>query len=149
NVSGALGLSDTTDRNVFTKVDAPSGGGTWTSISTGKEYSLALSSSGDLYATGYNGSGALGLGDTTSRNVFTKVDAPSGGGTWTGISAGNGGSFALSSTSDLYATGYNDSGQLGLGDNTNRNVFTKLDSAPNWDQVAATGTYHSIGIMKD
>ncbi|MFT4186647.1 MAG: hypothetical protein QM613_05410, partial [Micrococcaceae bacterium] len=139
NDNGELGLSDTTDRNVFTKVDAPSGGGTWTSISAGRFHSLALSSSsGDLYATGQNDNGELGLSDTTDRNVFTKVDAPSGGGTWTSISAGSYFSLALSSSGDLYASGYNVSGALGLSDTTDRNVFTKVD-AP-----SGGGTWTSI-----
>ncbi|MFT4245400.1 MAG: hypothetical protein QM571_02605 [Micrococcaceae bacterium] len=154
NSSGELGLGDTTNRDSFTQVAAPSGGGTWTGIESGGWSSLALSSTGDLYATGVNSSGELGLGDTTNRDSFTQVAAPSGE-SWTnnlqiGYLSASGYTFqyslVLGSSGILYATGDNQYGELGLGDATNRNVFTALSGCPNWKQVTA-GSGLSLGIM--
>ena len=47
----------------------------------------------------------------------------------------------------LYTFGYNDSGQLGLGDTTNRNTPTKVGT-DTWKAVAG-GNYHSLAIDSD
>lgn len=45
----------------------------------------------------------------------------------------------------LYSTGENGYGQLGLGDQTDRNSVTQIGSATDWEQVAA-GEDHSVAI---
>jgi hypothetical protein len=54
------------------------------------------------------------------------------------------GNYAISGAG-LFAFGYNNSGQLGLGDTTNRNTPTRVGSATNWASVAC-GFYHTIAI---
>ena len=97
-----------------------------------------LLTNGALYAWGYNGLGQLGVNDTVQRNLPTVVFA-------SGIRrllhhGFNGYSqphYALAFIEDtsgiIYASGYNGCGQLGVGDATQRNVFTKClisDCAP-------------------
>ena len=43
----------------------------------------------------------------------------------------------------LWATGKNASGQLGTGDNTDRNVFTLIDDSLTWTQVECGGFYNT------
>ena len=133
-----VGLGGTTGlRSTFTKITTPSNA-KWTAVSCGGSHSLALSGT-DLYVTGSNVYGQLGLGDRTDENYFTKITTPSNA-KWTAIFAGSICSFALSGT-DLYATGLNTNGQLGLGDDADRSTFTKVPGK--WSFVSAPGWNHT------
>ena len=96
----------------------------------------------DLYAWGRNNYGQLGLDDTATRYVPTKV----GTDTWVAVSAGYYHSLAINSDGELYACGYNNYGQLGLGDTTTRKVPTKVGT-DTWVAVAG-GSYHSLAIKE-
>jgi alpha-tubulin suppressor-like RCC1 family protein len=125
NNHGQLGLGDTANRNTFTKVSLLNDKNI-TALSAGQFHSLALSNDGKVYAAGDNDYGQLGLGDNTDRNTFNKVTLLLSDKNITAISAGYDHSLALSNGGKIYATGRNDGGRLGLGDTTNRNVFTKV-----------------------
>jgi alpha-tubulin suppressor-like RCC1 family protein len=124
NVFGQLGLDDNNHRNTFKEVSSLNGKSI-TALFAGSFHSLALSNDGKIYATGWNKNGQLGLGDGADRNTFTEV-AGQNGKTIIAISAGSFHSLALSNDGKIYATGWNKNGQLGLGDTTNRNTFTKV-----------------------
>ena len=103
-------------------VDYYTGGNTAPSI-------FVLTNFKNLYASGYNGYGQLGLGDTTSRQIFTKV--PISNVEHFSVSVGgDNGVFcgAVDSTGSLWMWGHNASGQLGLGDRTRRNTPTRNTS---------------------
>jgi len=75
NNHGQLGLGDTTQRHTPKRVGVARG---WTAIACGSYYAngdhnLALREDGSLWAWGGNGAGQLGLGDTKSRHVPTRV----------------------------------------------------------------------------
>ena len=140
NVAGQLGLGDTTDRDVPTRVGTATD---WVSMVSGGYHSLAINSSGELFAWGAHSSGQLGLGDTTSRNVPTQVGTATD---WVSVVSGYQHSLAINSSGELFAWGYNEVGQLGLGDNTiNRNVPTQVGTATDWVSVVG-GVYHSLAI---
>ena len=148
NTSGVLGVGDTTDRSIFTKVAisnvaqlsvAGDGNGTH------EFHCLAVTTSGALYAWGRNVEGQLGDGTNTQRNapvLITGASAP-----WIGLGTTItkcfafgvvGFSFVIDSDRNLYSTGNNDSGQLGLGDTTDRNAFRQV-SLVSADTVAGVG----------
>ncbi|MEM4261095.1 MAG: hypothetical protein QXG00_07675, partial [Candidatus Woesearchaeota archaeon] len=80
--------------------------------------------SGIIWGVGNNSSGELGLGDTDSRSFWTEISIP--GANIVKASSGTGGfSYLLDSNGYLWSTGNNDSGQLGLGDNEQRLIWTK------------------------
>ena len=116
----------------------------FTQISAGYRHSLALSGT-DLYATGANQDGALGITPVANAYIFTKVTVPASA-KWTVIAAGHQHYLALSGT-DLYATGYNFNGNLGLGDRNLRSIFTKVTIPANakWTAIAA-GVTHSLAL---
>ena len=91
--------------------------------------------SGNLYSWGVNFNGQLGLGDNADRDVPTLV----AGHTFAQVIAGNtvASTFGLTSSSALYSWGRNTDGQLGLGDNTNRNTPT-LVVGHTFAQIAVT-----------
>jgi alpha-tubulin suppressor-like RCC1 family protein len=124
NIIGELGLGDEIRRNVFTLVSSLSDKNI-IAISAGDIHSLALSSKGKVYATGANSYGRLGLNAKKSRKIFTLVPSFSDK-KIVAIAASCDASFALDSDGKLYAAGSNFSGQLGLGDKDNRNVFTPV-----------------------
>jgi alpha-tubulin suppressor-like RCC1 family protein len=133
NGNGELGVGDVANRATPTLISGVFSG--VKKIVAANHYTFMLMTNGNLYATGYNAYGTLGLGDTNSRTSFTLVSnlsnvadifiqcgryyAPSG---WTAY----GQAFALIGTGDLYGTGYNGNYNLGLGDTNQRNSFTKI-----------------------
>ena len=67
---------------------------------------------------------------------------------WTTISAGGYHTLALKSDGTLWAWGNNSSGQLGLGDTTNRNTPTQVGSDTHWQSITA-GDNHTLAIKQD
>lgn len=118
NNRGQLGQGDVVFRSSPVLV---LGGHKWKSVSTNQASVVGVTVDGDAYAWGYNPGGQLGLGDTIPRSSPVIV---LGGKKWrqiamtTGFSIGH--CMGITSTADLYAWGYNDFGQLGLGDITPR-----------------------------
>ena len=145
NGNGEIGVGDTANRATPTQIS-----GAITNIIKvvgSAHYTFLLTSTGSLYATGYNNWGTLGLGDTTSRSAFQLVSNLSGvadikvfdGRTdttnWSAATC----ALARLANGDLYATGYNGYGQLGLGDTTQRNSFTKIST------LASVADFGSFG----
>jgi len=111
-------------------------------ISVGIFHSSIITENGDLYTWGDNGFGQLGFGDTTNRNIPTKV---SGLSNVVAVSASLYHSAAIIENGDLYTWGWNTWGQLGHGNTTNRNIPTKVSGLSNVVAVSL-GTSHSAAI---
>jgi alpha-tubulin suppressor-like RCC1 family protein len=85
---------------------------------------------GYIYGTGYNGNGALGLGDTNNRTSFTQVISL---GTnvislWN-LGAGVGCTVVQKSDYSVWITGWNGYGQLGNGNTNTQLSFIDVTSA--------------------
>lgn len=85
---------------------------------------LVLKNNGEVWGWGTNYSGQLGVGDKLARNIPVLIPTPSIG--IARIFAGSTTSFLVDNIGKLWAAGSNTSGQLGLGDLTNRTSFTQL-----------------------
>ena len=92
-------------------------------IAAGSFHTLAIQKDGSLYAWGRNDYGQLGLGDTTSRNLPTRVGTARN---WVAVATGYLHSLALQADGTLWAWGDNAFGKLGLGDNSDRPSQTKV-----------------------
>jgi len=99
---------------------------------------------GLLYASGYNGYGQLGLGNTTDRHVFTQVGTES----WKMIAAGVYHTIGLKLDGTIWGTGGNHYSCLGLGDSTQRNSFVQIGSDSDWVYVFC-GSWNSFAIKTD
>ena len=121
NYYGQLGLGDTTNRTSFTLVESLSDKNI-TSIACGANYTMAVIG-GNLYATGNNTYGQLGLGNNTNQKTFTIVP---GMNNVTSLVCGYGCTMVMVG-GRLYATGDNYGGQLGLGDTRNRTSFENVE----------------------
>jgi alpha-tubulin suppressor-like RCC1 family protein len=120
-------------------------------IAAGDAFSLVIID-GKVYAAGWNEYGQLGLGDESDRNRFTEVKDLEGKKV-IAIYAGTGHSFALSKDGKVYAAGWNNKGQLGLGDSgegNHRSVFTEVTDLSGKNITAITaGIWYSLALAKD
>ena len=99
------------------KVTAIAAGGNLYGVggtTAGPGHSLALTSTGAVYAWGYNADGELGNGSTKNSLVPVKVKLPAGTKV-TAVAAGELQSLAVTSSGAVLAWGGNNFGQLGDG----------------------------------
>jgi alpha-tubulin suppressor-like RCC1 family protein len=157
NRYGQLGTSTnsgTTNPNPNpTLIALPGAGGPVTEIAVGANHSLALTSTGQLYAFGRNRYGQLGSAANEAPNPTpAMLSLPGATGRVTQIAAGDEHSLALTSTGQLYSFGYNYYGQLGNGTNTktlNPNPTPATVSLPGATGPVtriAAGAQHSLAL---
>ena len=127
NDTGQLGNNATTDAMLpvaVTVTGTPMSNKTIVEIASGARHSLAIDSSGKVYAWGHNGSGQLGNNSTVNALTPVAVQAPAdkniiqvSGSGWLGAS-----SSALTSNGAVYSWGRDLDGQLGDGTNNDSSV---------------------------
>ena len=84
------------------------------SLAAGQSHSLAATTTGSVFAWGFNGNGQLGTGNTNATTLPMPVAMPPGANV-TSVAAGFKQSYALTSSGQIYAWGLNKDGQLGTG----------------------------------
>jgi alpha-tubulin suppressor-like RCC1 family protein len=135
-----LGLGNAANRSVPVQVGTDTN---WSSVDAGFRHTLAIRTTGSLWAWGYNIKGQLGLGDITNRSSPVQVGTDTN---WAVVSAGDKHTLAIRTTGSLWAWGYNIvNGRLGLGDYTNRSSPVQVGTDTNWAVVSA-GLYHTLAI---
>jgi alpha-tubulin suppressor-like RCC1 family protein len=121
----------------------------WTSVSLSTYYNghgCAIRAE-QLYCWGSNHAGQLGNGTTADAELPTPVAAVPGVTGWRSVVAGFVGTCAISLEDELYCWGSGALGQLGLGDQSDRSIPTKV-AGTGWDSVDM-GVYRSSGRRKD
>ena len=116
NTRGQLGTGNTTNTDAPVKTSMPAGVVT-NAVAAGWDSSLGLTSTGAVYAWGYNAFGQLGIGTTKNASVPVLVHLPAGVKA-TAIAEGQYHGLAVTSTGAVYAWGSNAFGQLGTGSTT-------------------------------
>jgi alpha-tubulin suppressor-like RCC1 family protein len=144
NLQGALGLGDTVRRSTPSPIGALTN---WASVSTGYAYMASIKTDGTLWTWGYNNYGQLGQGDVINRSSPVQVGSLTN---WYKVSAACGGStsFAIKTDGTLWVWGYNNQGQLGQNDTTNRSSPVQVGSLTNWSSVSASSN-HTVAIKTD
>jgi alpha-tubulin suppressor-like RCC1 family protein len=137
NVTGALGVYDTNNRNIFTLVPyitSPR------KIAVGTTTTLIEDSSGDVYFSGirYDGDGA-------TYTYFNKIDGITNPNK---LSLGNQNYWIEKSDGTVWGCGYNNYGQLGLGDRNSRGTLTQLPTEFNNPRKLVTGINYTTFIEK-
>jgi alpha-tubulin suppressor-like RCC1 family protein len=143
NFYGELGLGNTTYYSSPVQVGALT---TWTKVSAGNQFSVAIKNDGTMWSWGEGAFGKLGQGSTTDYSSPVQIGALT---TWSQVSAGHAHTLAIKTGGTLWAWGQNTTyGQLGLGDTTNRSSPVQVGALTDWLYVAA-GFYSSFAIKTD
>ena len=107
--------------------------GSWSAVSAGQSFTLAITNTGTLYGWGLNTSGQLGTSDVANRSSPTQISTLS----WSSVSAGYSHAGAITSVNTLYMWG---SG--GVTPAINTSSPTQITSGSNsWSQVSAGQSY--------
>ena len=117
----------------------------WSFISSGSNHTLALTTTGKLYAWGQGAFGQLGDVSAIAVRVIP-VEIPTSI-SWSSIESGSSHSLAITTTGQLYGWGLNTSGQVGDGTTTTKSspVLVSGPAATSWSVIAA-GYSSSMGI---
>ncbi|MCE4722096.1 hypothetical protein LVU47_07845 [Clostridioides difficile] len=103
----------------------------------------ALLESGELWVSGNNANGQLGLNHSTSQNYFTKVPIDN----VRDIICGYVCAFVIKNDDTVWATGLNNYGQLGIGNTISPNKFIKIP-IDNVKKIAC-GYSHALILRND
>ncbi len=127
-------------------------GASWVSLSAGGQpnynnFSLGITTTGQLYGWGYNGTGSLGDLTTVNKSSPVLVSGPAAT-SWSAIANSWQHSLAISTTGRLYAWGANAYGQLGDLTSVNKSspVLVSGPAATSWSAIAASPFYESIAL---
>ena len=124
----------------------------WAVISAGTDHSMAIDSNNILYTWGNNTNGQLGDGTNTASNIPIAISFASDGtvSLYIAISAGQTHSLAIKNDNTLWSCGFNNQGQLGLGNLVNTNVLTQVGTANTWSAISAGHTHsHAVDFNTD
>ena len=98
-------------------------------VSAGSIYSLFQNNKGEIFSCGDNRYGQCGLGHFNDLQITPSIilDAPSN---IIHFVCGGHHNLFLDSEGNVFSVGFNRSGQLGLGHDTNQNVLSKIPNIP-------------------
>jgi len=119
----------------------------WTELTMnlGSNFAGGMTTINSLLSWGSNAQGQCGVNNTLNQ----PAPAAGGGNNWMtngfSMAAGAAHTLAIRSNSTLWATGYNNKGQLGIGNVINYSSYIMISGNTNWYSVAA-GAYTSYGI---
>ena len=148
NTSGGLGIGTSGPASPLpTEVELPSGV-TFTQVSAGQDFSLAVGSDGNAYAWGENSYGQLGV-DTVVDSSLPVLVSPAGGLAVVDVSAGGNHSLAVGADGFAYAWGSNGAGQLGDGTGTGSRVPVQVTGASGLLTQVSAGGNHSLAVGSD
>jgi alpha-tubulin suppressor-like RCC1 family protein len=150
NSNGQLGNGNTTDSNIPVQVSGASGLSGVVGVAAGSNHTVALTSSGAVWAWGSNSNGQLGNGTTTDSNIPLGVG---GLGSIMAIAAGNNFTVALKNVtlnSSVLAWGSNNNGQLGNGTTTDVYVPAQVSGMVGTGAIGiAAGYDHAVAMKTD
>lgn len=119
----------------------------WKNIAAGGNHAAAVRVDGTLWTWGGNirgqlGRGAITISDGVPRSVLGSVT------NWVKAFTGDQFTVALRNDGTLWSWGNNFSGQLGLGDNTDRSAPVQVGSDTSWTDCAV-GNDHTIALKSN
>ena len=145
NANGQLG--DNTIISKLTPVQEDSNSSTWSSVTAGIFYTVAIKTDGTLWSWGYNAAGQLGHGGTAEIHIPRQEDSNSS--TWSSASTSRNHTVALKTDGTLWSWGNNYEGQLGTNSRDSKYTPTQESTgARDWKTIS-TGNSHTTAIKSD
>jgi alpha-tubulin suppressor-like RCC1 family protein len=142
NVYGQLGTGTRNNYSSPTQVGSLTN---WATVSSGSNsHTLAVDTSGKLWAWGNNNYGQLGLGNTTLYSSPVQVGSLTN---WKTVTAASSVSYAIKTDGTLWSWGYNGYGQLGDSTATAKSSPVQIGSKF-WVQISSNNS-HTLGLQKD
>ncbi|MFS4458299.1 RCC1 domain-containing protein [Bdellovibrio sp. HCB2-146] len=119
------------------------GGITWSKVSSGgPNFTLAISTTGALYATGQNFQGQLGVGDNIHRSTFVQVGTDTD---WMDVQCSSSGSaIALKTNGTLWRWGYG----TYIDDWDGKSTPVQFGSDTTWTKISM-GLSHALGLQSN
>ncbi len=141
-------LGDGTKTNRYSPTQEESNSMNWIAVSTGANHTLAIKSTGTLWAWGSNGNGTLGDGTNISKSTPAQENTYADD--WVYVNGGDYHSVAIQSDGTLWAWGRNNEGQLGVvtSDNYSYTPVQEDSLSTNWIKADA-GKYHTAALKND
>ncbi len=141
NARGQLGVDQSGDKHIPQRVDSDVV--QWSSVLAGGKHTCALTANAQLYCWGRGTEGQLGTGEDIDYRAPAAVDV--GSLALRSLGLGRDHSCAITSRSELWCWGENISGQLGVGDQGQRGVPSRVELGEDADSVTAAGS-HSCAL---
>lgn len=143
NNFGQLGDGSTVNKNTPVQIGTET---TWNKVASGFGHTLGLKTDGTVWGWGTNLDGQLGVGSSISSSSSPiQIGTASN---WSDISVGGQHSLLLKSNGTLWSCGYNNKGQLGIGNNSNVNTPTQVGVENLWTSISC-GVDFSAGIKNN
>jgi len=120
----------------------------WKTVSVGYSHTTAIKTDGTLWTWGKNGFGQLGDSTTGIANSKSNPNQIGVLTTWLSVSAAGYCTAAVRTDGTLWTWGYNNNGQLGLGNTINTSSPGQVGNLTNWLSVSS-GQYHIVAIKTD
>eukprot|EP00742_Colponemidia_sp_Colp-10_P003198 GILJ01003407.1.p1 GENE.GILJ01003407.1~~GILJ01003407.1.p1 ORF type:complete len:594 (-),score=58.29 GILJ01003407.1:163-1944(-) len=120
-------------------------------VAAGNEHTLVVTEEGEVYTCGFNGSGQLGHGHNANITAPQVVEALMGKKVISLASANGCEHFvALTDSGEVYTCGYNNYGQLGLGNTTNLQIPTLVQALATKKIVnVSCSYYHTVFVCEN
>ena len=147
NNAGQLGQGNTANSVNLINIPIP-GGKNVTHISCAGGIISFVLNKREIYSAGYNGTGALGIGNTTNSSAFKLVktfDEDIKEFIHYSYAAGEVFNVVLLENGRVYSCGYNGNGQLGLLHTTTMNYYTRVNCDKKVKQIGTT--YRGITML--
>ncbi|WP_193787236.1 RCC1 domain-containing protein, partial [Legionella waltersii] len=159
NEYGQLGLGHQNNQSSLQRLELPEDLNSLEGVVAGAGHTLVFGrdSKGKpaLFACGYNEYGQLGLGDQADQSSLQRLEIPKELNSLEGVVAGFNHTFVFGRDSNkkplLFACGWNEYGQLGLGHENNKSSLQRLElpEALNSLEGVVAGACHTIVFGRD
>ena len=148
---GQLGVGDNEDRVFPTLVRGELEGRKVLQVAAGGNHTMCLTEDGAVFGFGFNGAGRLGVGDRENRLVPTLLRGELANKSVLQVAAGNSHTIFVTADGLVFACGFNDEGQLGVGDTDDRLAPTLVTGQLQGKTAvyAAAGAGHTLCITTD
>ena len=149
NGSGQLCIGSRDDKYTFQKITLPVGK-TPSTISCGKYHTAVLMTDGTLYGAGINADGQFGTGDYTPEYTSLRLITNPDNKIPKKVVCGHYHTMLLMTDNTVYGTGGGIFGQLGLGNYSVINIFTRLTMPGSFVPLSIScGQYFTLILMND